>query len=70
MSYIWLRDPADSRDPRIEWKPDTNPFLVPAGYVHRDAMFRDHNCSRCRSGERACVQGEPRRCDWLHARND
>ena len=70
MSYIWLYDPIDSRDSRIEWKPETNPFRVPAGYVHRDSKFRNHNCSRCRSGERACVNGDPRRCDWPHARND
>ncbi len=70
MGYIWLRDPTDGRDSRIEWTPPPGPFRVPEGYVHRDAKFRDHNCSRCRSGERACVHGDPGRCDWPHARND
>lgn len=70
MGYIWLRDPSDGRDARIEWKPETNPFRVPEGYVCRDTKFRDHNCPRCRSGERACVHGDPGRCSWPHARND
>jgi len=68
--YIWLREPTDGRDSRIEWTPPPGPYKVPAGYVHRDAIFRNHNCSRCRSGERACVEGEPSRCGWPHARND
>jgi hypothetical protein len=38
--------------------------------VGRDGVFRDHNCARCESGERACVRGDPRRCEFPHARND
>jgi hypothetical protein len=49
----------DPRDPR--------PDHEMAG---RHGLFRDHNCSRCKSGERACVRGDPRRCEWPHARND
>lgn len=50
---------ADPRDPR----PDSE-------LRGRDPIFRHHNCSRCRSGEKACVEGDPGRCDWPHARND
>lgn len=32
--------------------------------------FRDHNCARCHNGSRACVEGNPSRCSWPHARND
>jgi hypothetical protein len=49
----------DPRDPR----PDSE-------MVGRHPMFRGHNCSRCKSGDRACVRGDPGRCEWLHARND
>ena len=70
MTYIWMREPADGRDPRLTWEPETNPYKAPAGYVLRPAIMRDHNCPRCRSGERACVQGDPSRCSWPHARND
>jgi hypothetical protein len=49
----------DPRDPR----PDSE-------MVGRHPMFRDHNCSRCKSGDRACVRGDPGRCEWPHARND
>ncbi len=37
MGYIWLRDPTDGRDSRVEWTPPPGPFKVPEGYVHRDA---------------------------------
>lgn len=53
------RRASDPRDPR----PDSE-------LRGRDSIFRDHNCSRCRDGEKACVKGDPRRCDWPHARND
>jgi hypothetical protein len=53
--------PQDSRDPRsvdyLKWR------NIPL-------IFQYHNCARCRSGERACVQGNPNRCSWPHARND
>jgi hypothetical protein len=35
-----------------------------------DPIFKYHNCSRCRNGERACVKGNANRCSWTHARND
>jgi hypothetical protein len=59
IATIWIRPQApDPRDPR----PDSE-------MVGRDAIFRDHNCSRCRDGERPCVRGNPRNCD-LAARKE
>jgi hypothetical protein len=53
------RKAPDPRDPRPE-----------AEMAGRDGMFRDHNCYRCKDGERACVRGNPRQCEFPHARND
>lgn len=37
----------------------------------RQGVFQTHNCYRCKDGERPCVRGgNPRRCEFLHARND
>lgn len=36
----------------------------------REGIFRDHNCSRCQSGAKPCVNGNPNRCEYPHARND
>lgn len=33
-------------------------------------MFRDHNCYRCKDGEKPCVHGNPHGCEYPHARND
>lgn len=33
-------------------------------------MFRDHSCWKCLDGKKSCVAGDPRRCDYPHARND
>ena len=49
----------DPRDPRPNSK-----------MIGRDENFRYHNCARCDSGKRLCVRGDPRNCDWLHARTD
>lgn len=35
-----------------------------------DGMFRDHRCWRCQDGDKPCVAGNPRRCEFPHARND
>ena len=70
MNYIWMRDPVDGRDPRHCWEPPSPSYCPPVGYVHRPAIMRGHNCSRGRSGERACVEGNPAGCSGLHARND
>jgi len=47
----------DPRDPRR---------LLPGMHP----KFEYHNCARCKDGERACVRGDPGRCEWPHARND
>ena len=36
----------------------------------RAGIFRLHNCWKCRSGEVACANGNPSRCEYPHARND
>lgn len=36
----------------------------------REGLFQYHNCYRCEHGKKPCVQGSPRQCDNLHARND
>ena len=36
----------------------------------RDGIFRDHNCWKCQSGTKPCVVGNPRQCEYPHARND
>lgn len=36
----------------------------------KEGMFRDHNCWKCKDGALLCVVGEPRRCEYPHARND
>lgn len=56
----WIKRQKDTRksvDPR---DPDPSRF----------GIFRDHNCAMCGSGARPCVQGNPNRCEFPHARND
>ena len=36
----------------------------------RDGIFVYHNCWKCKSGEKPCVVGNPRQCEYPHARND
>lgn len=36
----------------------------------RPGVFRDHNCWKCRDGQKPCVVGNPRNCENPHARND
>ena len=36
----------------------------------RPGIFRDHNCYRCKDGTQPCVGGNPRQCEYPHARND
>lgn len=36
----------------------------------REGIFRDHNCARCDDGAKPCVGGNPRNCEYPHARND
>lgn len=36
----------------------------------RPGFFADHNCWKCRNGQQSCVRGDPRCCEYPHARND
>ena len=36
----------------------------------REGIFRNHNCWKCKSGEKPCVVGNPSHCEFPHARND
>ena len=36
----------------------------------RSGIFVYHNCWKCRSGEKACVRGNPNLCEYPVARND
>lgn len=36
----------------------------------RKGVFASHNCSYCQDGKLPCRQGNPRQCEYLHARND
>lgn len=40
------------------------------GSSGRPGIFNHHNCWRCHSGELPCVNGNPRGCEYPHARND
>jgi len=34
-----------------------------------DPMWRDHNCWKCREGQKVCPQGGSHRCDYPIAKN-
>jgi hypothetical protein len=36
----------------------------------RAGMFILHNCYRCKDGREPCIKGNPRQCEYPHARND
>lgn len=36
----------------------------------RPGIFAYHNCSKCKSGEKPCVNGNPSQCSWPIARNE
>ena len=42
--------------------------MIPAN--QQSAIFRDHNCWKCRDGTKPCAQGHPHRCEYPHAKND
>lgn len=56
--YVLHEDaPAASVDPR---DPDYS----------RPGIFATHNCWKCKDGQKPCVTGNPRGCEYPHARND
>lgn len=36
----------------------------------QEGMFVLHNCWKCQNGAARCVSGNPRQCEYPHARND
>ena len=46
------------------WRDSRDPDPTKTG------MFVLHNCWRCQNGAARCVFGNPRQCEYLHARND
>ena len=36
----------------------------------REGIFILHNCWRCQNGAARCASGNPRQCEYPHARND
>jgi hypothetical protein len=36
----------------------------------RQGLFKYHNCWKCQSGKKPCVEGNPGSCGNLFARND
>lgn len=36
----------------------------------KEGIFQYHRCWKCNDGEKPCVNGNPRQCDYPHARND
>ena len=36
----------------------------------RPGIFADHNCWKCKDGQKPCASGNPRGCEYPHARND
>ena len=36
----------------------------------RPGIFATHNCWKCRDGQQPCVCGDPRRCEYPHARDN
>lgn len=44
--------------------------IVSATDPTKTGMFVLHRCWKCNDGERPCVAGEPRQCEFPHARDD
>ena len=64
-SPVWLRNPDlvyDKERRTIIDSRDTD--------QSRTGMFVLHNCSRCNDGNKQCVGGNPRQCEYPYARND
>lgn len=61
------------RDRRLRYDKERRTITTPdprdPDYT-RVGMFILHNCWRCKDGREACVAGDPRQCEYPHARND
>ncbi|MDE2097067.1 MAG: hypothetical protein KGL39_07460 [Patescibacteria group bacterium] len=69
-SYECPYTPEEARAHMERQRHDPRDSRPASEMVGRAEVFRDHNCARCDSGLKPCVRGNPRSCDWLHARND
>lgn len=71
-SYAWDQQQSLVREIEARFAEDADDSDVDPRDPHptREGMFRLHNCARCGSGKRPCVRGNPRQCEYPHARND
>lgn len=44
--------------------------VVDAAYPAKTGMFVLHSCWKCLDGKKSCISGNPRQCEYPHARND
>jgi len=44
--------------------------IIDAAEPTKTGMFVLHSCWKCNDGEKPCVVGNPRQCEYPHARND
>lgn len=44
--------------------------IVNADRPAKTGMFVNHSCWKCGDGARPCISGDPRQCEYPHARND
>lgn len=44
--------------------------IINESHPEKTGMFILHNCWRCKDGEKPCIIGNPRQCEYPHARND
>ena len=52
-----------------EWLAPERAAFEAAVEQQQAAMFRDHRCWKCHSGQQRCVQGRPNQCEFPMARS-
>ena len=63
--------PAAPEEPHLVYDKERRTIVDPRDPDHsRVGMFVLHNCARCDDGKKPCVVGNPRQCEYPHARND
>ena len=59
------------RAKRLKYDKERRTIVDPRDPDHtRIGMFVLHNCWKCKNGTEACIVGNPRQCEFPHARND
>lgn len=62
---------AAARKKRLVYDKAQRTIIDPRDPDHsRTGMFVLHNCARCDDGKKPCIAGNPRQCEYPHARND